>query len=310
MRSIYSNSFTLFCCIVVNLTRYFHNYPAGTFGPQIEKVLQKSINRDGSYAMLYYKNGHRAMDCMVARFGVGVMQTDSSGCIVSTIIMNLMFSVIITMIVIRYLMAILFQWIISRRLVKPGGRSNWLAWRSVQGGNADPGNHIRSPDNSTYTARYQSKSGTATLKTANMPSPPSAVYQVPRYPTPRSSSAFNTSTASLSRPSSMPAPPPIVAAPHRDSLADITPRQSDGNLATYRMNTRLHSSTTLTSTPSSSSLNTPPFVSPQSTSEIVQTELYTCMMVTCYSEGEDGIRTTMDSLAETTYSNKHKVVNK
>jgi chitin synthase len=36
--------------------------------------------------------------------------------------------------------------------------------------------------------------------------------------------------------------------------------------------------------------------------------LYTAMLVTCYSEGETSIRTTLDSLANTSYSVKHKLI--
>ncbi|KAF9905346.1 hypothetical protein EC991_001711 [Linnemannia zychae] len=36
--------------------------------------------------------------------------------------------------------------------------------------------------------------------------------------------------------------------------------------------------------------------------------LYTAMLVTCYSEGENSIRTTLDSLANTSYSMKHKLI--
>jgi chitin synthase len=36
--------------------------------------------------------------------------------------------------------------------------------------------------------------------------------------------------------------------------------------------------------------------------------LYTVMLVTCYSEGESSIRTTLDSLANTSYSSKHKLM--
>ncbi|GJJ67987.1 chitin synthase [Entomortierella parvispora] len=36
--------------------------------------------------------------------------------------------------------------------------------------------------------------------------------------------------------------------------------------------------------------------------------LYTVMLVTCYSEGENSIRTTLDSLANTSYSSKHKLM--
>ncbi|CAO3590112.1 unnamed protein product [Absidia cylindrospora] len=319
-----NSNMILFGNYVVNMTRYFNNYPPNTFGTQIEKVLHKSVNRDGSYAMLYYKNGDDAMNCAIARFGVGVMQTDSSGCIASDIIMNLMFAVIIAMIVVRYSMAILFQWIISRRLVKPGGRSNWLAWRSVQGGNADPNNHIRGPYNN-YNLRNQSSSNMTNTKSLAIPGSGSAIftsvpnspstYQVPRYPTPRSSSVFN-SSASLQRPvSGFTVPSPLLAptTTNRDSLANITALHNNGHLSPEQISNqnRLYSSSTLASSPSSSSITAPVSPSHQlhrpASSEIVQTELYTCMLVTCYSEGEEGLRITMDSLAETTYSNKHKI---
>ncbi|KAI8086467.1 chitin synthase [Halteromyces radiatus] len=294
---------------VVNLTRFFKNYPENTFGTQIDKVLHSAINRDSSYAMLYYRHGNDAMNCAIARFGVGVMQTDSSGCIASNIIMNLMFAVIIAMIVIRYSMAVLFQWVISRRLVKPGGRSNWLAWRSVQGGNADPENHIRGPYNN-YTLRNPSSYNVnSTMGPHNNGN---NTYQVPRYPTPRNS-MFN-SVPSLQRPHSTSttlAPP--LPGHQRDSLASITAQHANGYQSTPRHSSsnqiQYQSSSTLASSPSSSITagGSSPHRQSTASSEIVQTELYTCMMVTCYSEGEEGLRITMDSLAETTYSNKHKI---
>ncbi|ORZ11211.1 chitin synthase-domain-containing protein [Absidia repens] len=315
-----NSNMMLFGNYVVNMTRYFKNYPPATFGTQIENVLHQSINNDGSYAMLYYKHGHQAMNCAIARFGVGVMQTDSSGCIASNIIMNLLFTIIISMIVVRYLMAILFQWIISRLLVKPGGRSNWLAWRSVQGGNADPKNHIRGSYN-TCTLRNQyfpSGPGSSNHHSITPPnsSPPHAVYSIPRYPTPRTSSAFNSSTSLPRHFSSALVTPPsssttTTTGEHRESLPGITSHHNGDYLAPYQAKnqTQHHSSSSLTVTsPSLYSLAAPlHFPSDQGSSEIVQTELYTCMMVTCYSEGEDGLRTTMDSLAETTYSSKHKI---
>ncbi len=36
--------------------------------------------------------------------------------------------------------------------------------------------------------------------------------------------------------------------------------------------------------------------------------LFTAMLVTCYSEGENSIRTTLDSLANTSYSSRHKLL--
>jgi chitin synthase len=43
--------------------------------------------------------------------------------------------------------------------------------------------------------------------------------------------------------------------------------------------------------------------------DIVNTHLYTIMLVTCYSEGEASMRRSLDSLARTTYSHRHKVRN-
>ncbi|CAM0140042.1 unnamed protein product [Umbelopsis sp. WA50703] len=42
--------------------------------------------------------------------------------------------------------------------------------------------------------------------------------------------------------------------------------------------------------------------------DIVNTHLYTIMLVTCYSEGEASMRRSLDSLARTTYSHRHKVL--
>ncbi|KAJ2962319.1 hypothetical protein NQZ79_g2561 [Umbelopsis isabellina] len=51
---------------------------------------------------------------------------------------------------------------------------------------------------------------------------------------------------------------------------------------------------------------TPPKAT-SSSSQIVDTRLHTIMLVTCYSEGKASIETTLDSLAATTYSRKHKI---
>lgn len=160
------------------------------------------------------------------------METETGGCIANNIIMNIMFAVIVAIIVVRYSMALLFQWFIASRLVKPGGRSNWLAWRSIKGGNDDPANHIPGPYNN-YGPMNLARGSSSSITSSGA-----------------SSSLRGTTTPS-----------------EQSSSLELGGGRSD----------------------------------------IVSTELYTVMLVTCYSEGEDGLRTTMDSLAETTYSKKHKV---
>lgn len=216
---------------MLNLTKYL-NYPTQPFGAEVDKAIRNNLANDLSYALLYTPNGKDARKCLQAKFKIGTMETETGGCIADAIIMDLMLVVIIVMIVIRYAMALLFQWFISRRLTKPGGRSNWLAWRSIKGGNDDPANHIPGPYNNYGDLRV------------------------------------NASTASLGSGSSS-----------RGTPAGFSEGSSAVGLGNNGAQT-----------------------------DIVTTELYTVLLVTCYSEGEEGLRTTMDSLAETTYSKKHKVM--
>lgn len=356
--------------IVVNLTRYFNNYSPTIFGERIHHILNSSINRDASYGMLYYPEGNDAMDCINAIFTVGVMQTDTDGCIASSIITILIFSVVVTTMAIRFIIALLFQWFISRRLVKPGGRSNWLwAWRSVQGGNSNPDNHIRNPIITYYSSHLPASppfQQQHILSSSTHPS--SSIYQLPTYhnnnnnPTNRTSTLFNTSQSNIHlHPSSisihnhsthrLSAPIPSHHYPSSSSSANpslsnintnnnsnILQIPSSPNLllpdssihlrptsvpSTFRPSQQLantpssiHSRITPSHIGSHSSLSISNHSTNSTTnsennntnnSSIVETELYTCMLVTCYSEGEDGLKTTLDSLAETTYSNKRKV---
>lgn len=177
----------------------------------INQIIKNSQGNDITYALLYTDQGKKILPCLVARFKVGVATREFGGCIANEIIMNAMFAVIMVIIVIKYSMALLFQWFIARRLITPGGRSNWfLAWRSVRGGNDDPINH-----------------------------------------------------------------------PSHASVYEYSSHGSNESVSNRQLN--------------------------NTRSDIVNIALYTVMLVTCYSEGEEGLRTTMDSLSNTTYSKDHKV---
>ncbi|KAI8982417.1 chitin synthase-domain-containing protein [Mycotypha africana] len=219
---------------VLNVTDYLINNQS-YYGQDVDRTIRTNLAKDVSYALLYTSNGKNARKCLAARYRVGIMETETGGCIADSIIMTLMLVVIIVMIVIRYAMALLFQWFISSRLIKPGGRSNWLAWRSIKGGNDDPANHIPGPYN--HYAGMQQQQGSSTSL---------------------NSTSF---TGSTSR-----------STPNINNNSSIMGLNNSG-----------------------------------ARSDIVTTELYTVMLVTCYSEGEEGLRITMDSLAETTYSKKHKI---
>jgi chitin synthase len=208
----------------LNISKYLSSNTQ-YFGAAGDLILKNGRGNDASYSLLNNPQTKDAIPCLLARYQVGVISTENGGCIAANIIMNVMIAVIIAVVIIRYLMALIFQWFIASSLVKPGGRSGFLSWRSKAGGNDDPANHIRAPTNIYNNAAMQS-----------------------------SSSSINSSR-------------------------DNSP----------------------TASPSLSAVDLKPGV------DIVATKLYTILQVTCYSEGEESMRTTMDSLANTTYSNKHKV---
>jgi chitin synthase len=226
---------------VLNISTYL-NQNTHFFGNQTDTLLRNLRGQDASYLMSAVGEANTARACLTARYAAGVISSDTMGCIADDIIVDVMLAVIICLIVVRFTMAVVFQWFIAGKLTKPGGRSGGvLAWRSVAGGNADPNQHRPPPEN-----RYALSS--------NYPAPSN------------SSSSLNTSSVRADSSSSASLTKPL------DS-----PKQR------------------LAQTPKSSS------------SEIVDTRLHTIMLVTCYSEGHSSLKTTLDSLAATTYSRKHKV---
>ncbi|KAI9486594.1 MAG: chitin synthase [Benjaminiella poitrasii] len=225
LQTMSSSNLGLIANTILNLTTYFAK-DKPIFGKDVDLALRSTRGNDVTYALLYTEQGKQARRCIMARYGVGTASQEVASCVADNIIMTVMFAVIIIIIVIRYVVALLFQWFISRGLVKPGGRSNWLAWRSIKGGNDDPANHIPGPYNNYPTAN-------GSIHSFN-------------------SIGLNGQQSPLSV---------------QSSNQGLSGRRTD----------------------------------------IVETELYTVMLVTCYSEGEQGLRTTMDSLSNTTYSNKHKI---
>ncbi|KAI9284048.1 chitin synthase, partial [Umbelopsis sp. AD052] len=209
---------------VLNISKYLS---ANTqfFGSAGDLILKNGRGNDASYSLMNNPQTKDAIQCLLARYQAGVISTENGGCIAANIIMNVMIAVIIAVVIIRYLMALIFQWFIAGSLVKPGGRSGFLSWRSKAGGNDDPANHVRAPTNIYGSSTMQSSSSSVNSSRDNSP----------------------------------------------------------------------------TASPSLSAVDLKPNV------DIVTTKLYTILQVTCYSEGEESMRTTMDSLANTTYSNKHKV---
>ena len=209
----------LMLAAVLDLTYYLSTGQA-FFGNNTDQLLQKARGQDASYMFSPWNDVNQAEPCLLARYYAGVISSDTMGCIISQFVTTLMFSIIIGLVAVRFILAVVFHWFVAPKLPQPGGRSGkFLAWRSVAGGNNN-----------------------------------SAIRK-----TPSSSQIYAESTIS----------------PPWSSKTDF--------------NSIFHSESTLMDT------------------DIVDTQLYTLMLVTCYSEGEASLRKALDSLVRTTYSNQHKV---
>ncbi|KAG2179561.1 hypothetical protein INT44_006408 [Umbelopsis vinacea] len=189
---------------VLNVSQYI-NTGIEFYGVNTHIALLQSLGNDGSLALSNWDDAKQAQDCLLARYRVGVIQTETGGCIASSLVMDIMLGIIISLIAVRYSMAIVFRWFIAGRLVRPGGRSGLVNWQSRRNG-------------SNESFNWQA-------------------YQ---------------------------------ASPYRNSISQPAP-------------------------PMEPKLIPPP------------KDLYTIMLVTCYSEGILSLKTTMDSLAETHYSKQHKL---
>ncbi|KAL1919641.1 uncharacterized protein VTP21DRAFT_1572 [Calcarisporiella thermophila] len=219
---------------VLNMSSYLNSYDS-YFGPVVHNLILKNIGRDATAAFASHYDTNSVIPCLQLRYNVGALSSDTIGCFASNVIMYVSLAVIVALIVVRFAMAVAFNWFISHRLVKPGGRHG-MPWSR----NAGQGGHVQRPE-----SFYEDKTGERTMHSEWRQSLAGSMF----LGRPRSYSRFSQL-------------PPTVA-------------------------TRSE-------------------VSSQS-HQTIDTKLYTVMMVTCYSEGSSGIRTTLDSLAATTYSPKHKL---
>ncbi|KAJ3299840.1 hypothetical protein HK104_006577 [Borealophlyctis nickersoniae] len=170
--------------------------------------LAANVGRDATRAFLSSGDGIRAIHCLQQRYLVGYVDQQSGGCGANQTITTIVLTVILGVVLARFLMAITFHWVISARMTTV----------------------------SAYTPRHRLP-----------PPPPSGTWRGP--------------TMGYTGPS--------------DSFSRMPPAGR-------------------------SSLQSPPHNN--------RYDMHAILLVTCYSEGEAGIRNTLDSLAGTEYPDDHKLL--
>ncbi|KAK8042315.1 chitin synthase-domain-containing protein [Apiospora rasikravindrae] len=236
-------------------------------------------------------------ECLEEIIKVGTVDTDTVGCIASKVVLYLSLVLILSVVVARFGLAIVFQWFISRKYAAPKtsqSRNKKKRNQQIEDWTEDiyrapprlPGDLSSSVGGSDRT----SKRASTFLPTTSRFSAAYGVDRNPRRPQP-TTMASQASTGPLLHPNSM-------------------YRQGNDSRASF-----------LNSDPYSSGMNPVDSFGPAGfIHEAVVPQppadyqpfgfplIHSICLVTCYSEGELGLRTTLDSIATTDYPNSHKVI--
>lgn len=227
---------------VLNLNPYFKLHPNSIPGDDVDLALRTlfaapgSSGRDGTRLFMNRRDIHDAVPCLIQRFRAGSIDKITPGCFVSQLILYAGLIVVMSLILVRFAMACVFNWFLSARLA--GNPDDSTLNRSAISPAVLPEGANISIDNKNGTAPWAGPDGTKKLA------------KVPKSMRSFHSSSSTTLTNSIARDSAA----PVM------SLAQIG------------------------------------------------AELFAVCLVTCYSEGEDSLRTTLDSISQTTYSDQRKLL--
>ncbi|KAF8938623.1 glycosyltransferase family 2 protein [Dissophora ornata] len=298
-----------------------------------------TLQRDLSFLFVQKKMTNVGA-CLKQIARVGAMDSKTIGCVTSDVITYVSLVIILAVVFIKFFLAVFFGWFLGHRL---GGFDNETyqdrvkraeqieAWSSDINRPAFA-NGKRStffPTTSRFTPTTNnpgpgSVMGTPTLGPAS--SRPLSTFNRPNTmfnkPTPPGSpginpaflSASSASNSSLNRGSYFnqslgpngtppPSPPPLLNPMRPASVSSF------GGLRNMSRRSSTSSSTAIQQ--SNCPMPVSPFVisqPPVSFQPFNFPLIHTMALVTCYSEGIDGLRTTLDSIATTDYPNSHKMI--
>ena len=222
---------------VLNMTPYVAAHKSPIPGDNIDAALRTVLTRDPTNGkdgtlIFYSRNDLKAaVPCLIQRYHAGNIDKITPGCFISQLVLYAGLIVILGLIMIRFVMACVFNWFLSTRLA--GNVSSSLLNKSAISPSVMPEGANVSIDNVNGQAPWAGK-GQKKLQKGTTKSP-------------RSTGSGST----------------LV---HSDSPAPVMSLTQIG------------------------------------------AELFAVCLVTCYSEGEDSLRTTLDSISTTHYSDSRKLM--
>ncbi|KAG0211632.1 Chitin synthase, class 3 [Mortierella sp. NVP41] len=296
------------------------------------------LQRDLSF-LFVQKKMTKVGACLKQIARVGAVDSKTIGCMTSDVITYVSLVIILGVVFIKFFLAVFFGWFLSHRL---GGFNNETyqdrmkraeqieAWSSDINRPAFANSKRTTffPTTSRFTPTVASGSGSSlgtpmmapTARPISSFNRPNSVFNKPYTPpgSPGINPAFlSASSTSLSRnsyfnqtlgPNGTPPPsPPPLPNPMRPS--SVSSFGGNGIRGVSRRSST--SSSTANQQFSNCPMPVSPFViaqPPVSFQPFNFPLIHTMALVTCYSEGVDGLRTTLDSIATTDYPNSHKMI--
>ncbi|KAF9113733.1 Chitin synthase, class 3 [Mortierella sp. AM989] len=297
------------------------------------------LQRDLSFLFAQKKMTHVGA-CLKQIARVGAMDSKTIGCVTSDVITIVSLVIILGVVFIKFFLAVFFGWFLSHRL---GGFDNETyqdrikraeqieAWSSDINrpafANGKRSTFFPTTSRFTPTANHGSASslgqqslGVPSARPVSTFNRPNSSFVKPYTPpgspgiNPAFLSASSASSSSLSRgtyfnqslgPNGTPPPsPPPVPNPMR-------PASVNSFGAIRNVSRRSSTSSSAAAQPTNCPMPVSPHLIPQppvSYQPFNFPLIHTMALVTCYSEGIDGLRTTLDSIATTDYPNSHKLI--
>lgn len=100
---------------VIDVTKYISEN--NTFlGQWVHDTILASVGTDASMRFAANDQTKEAAKCLVSLYGVGTVDTETIGCFISDIVLNVALVTILAVVLIRFVLAIAFNWFMSREL--------------------------------------------------------------------------------------------------------------------------------------------------------------------------------------------------
>ncbi|KAF9114173.1 Chitin synthase, class 3 [Mortierella sp. AM989] len=258
--------------------------------------------KDISLSMSYSKERTAVSKCLVEIVKVGVIDQMSIGCVIADVVLYVSLIVILGVVMLRFFLAVIFGWVLSWRLgsfdektfAEKLKRQELIeAWVD---GNTSP--YVDSPNSETNRRAER-------IRANVIPSGSRFSINESGAGTPNGSSV--TGATEIPFPLGLPPPPRWGSLPTSPKLSQSNsslfgasiPRPGQKRSDSYKPSLTPSRLSRAGLNASLSKFKGEPLQCPL---------LHTLMLVTCYSEGMDGLRATCDSLANTSYPSTHKLL--